>query len=64
MYKNLIAEMARESITIIMIANMLKKSPETISRKIHVKSDFTMFEMQKIKKEFFPNLSIDYLFEN
>lgn len=62
MYRNLLAEMARKDITKKQIAKLLKVRDATISDKINGKYSFKLDEAFKIKKEFFPQLSIEYLF--
>lgn len=62
MYRNLLAEMARKCITKKQIAKFLKVRDATISDKINGKYSFKLDEAFKIKKEFFPQLSIEYLF--
>lgn len=59
---NLRAEMARYGIKQIDIAELLKVREATVSEKINGKSVFDIDEAFKIKKTFFPELSIDYLF--
>ena len=64
MYRNLKAEMVRENITNNDLANLLKVRPATISDKINSKYEFKLTEAFAIKNKYFPNLSIEYLFEN
>lgn len=61
-YVNLKAEMTRYGIRQIDLANLLKVREATISDKINGKTSFDIDEAFAIKKAFFPNLSIDYLF--
>lgn len=63
MYRNLLAEMARKNITKKEIANFLDLRVATICDKINGKYSFKLDEAFKIKKEFFPQLSVEYLFE-
>ena len=63
MYRNLLAEMARKNITKKEIANFLDLRVATICDKIKGKYSFKLDEAFKIKKEFFPQLSVEYLFE-
>lgn len=62
MYRNLLAEMARADITKKQIANFLNLRVATICDKMNGKYGFKLDEAFRIKKEFFPQLSIEYLF--
>lgn len=62
MFNNLLAEMARNKITNEAIAFFLQITPNTISNKLSGKTEFTRKEMWLIRKEYFPNCTIDYLF--
>lgn len=64
MYHNLKAEMARKGIKVKDIADLLKVRRATASDKINGKYRFYCDEAIKIKKTFFPDLSIDYLFQS
>lgn len=61
-YPNLDAEMARVGVTQKDIAKLLEKRTATISDKMNGKSKFDIDEAHLIKKTFFPNLLLDYLF--
>lgn len=63
MFPNLKAEMARQNITAKDISKKLNISPKSITNKMLGKTEFTRIEIFIIKTTFFPNLSIDYLFE-
>lgn len=63
MYPNLNAEMARNNIMQLDISKELNLGAPNLSEKMNGKKDFKLKECKKIKKAFFPNLSIDYLFE-
>ena len=63
MFKNLLAEMARRDINNIDLSRLLKLTPNTISRKMTGKSEFTRKEMFTIRDNFFPELTIEYLFQ-
>ncbi len=63
MLKNLIAEMARKGLLYRDLAEFLDRDEKSISNKISCKTEFTRKEMVGIKKEFFPECSLDYLFE-
>lgn len=62
-YRNLRAEMARNGVTIGEVAQMLNVRFATVSDKMHGRSRFYFDEASKIKTEFFPECSLEYLFE-
>lgn len=61
MYKNLIAEMARNGITQLDLCSLLNLNSSTISDKMNGKRDFKLVECKKIAVKL--NSSIDYLFK-
>ena len=63
MYPNLSAEMARKKIEQKDIAILLNKGNSDISLRFNGKRSWLLDEAEKIKKEMFPDLSMDYLFE-
>lgn len=63
MYPNLNAEMSRIGIEQKDIAKKLNKGADGVSLKINGKRAWLLDEAKIIKATFFPNLSIDYLFE-
>ncbi len=63
MYPNLDAEMSRKKITQFDLIGLLDKNSSTISLKITGKRDWKLPECKKIRKSFFPELSLDYLFK-
>ena len=63
MFKNLLAEMARRDINNLDLSRLLNLTPNTISRKMTGKSEFTRKEMFAIRDNFFPELTIEYLFQ-
>lgn len=63
MYKNLVAEMAREGITKKDIAKFLDQRYPTVVDKTNGKASFRLDEAMRIKREFFPTKSVEYLFE-
>lgn len=63
MFKNLRAEMIRADLTTDDLANKLEIGRQAISRKLNGRSEFTRKEMYEIRSNFFPKLTIDYLFE-
>lgn len=63
MYKNLEAEMVRKGITRQDVADLIEVSYNTARNKINGNNQFLLDEAYKVKKEFFPELSFEYLFE-
>jgi hypothetical protein len=63
MFPNLRAEMARKNINNKHLANILDISHDSVGNKMNGRTEFTRLEMFKIKQEYFPDLSIEYLFE-
>ena len=64
MLNNLRAEMARKNITMMDLANLLGVRHATISDKINGKYRFYYEEALKIKNTFFPECSLEYLFDS
>lgn len=62
MFRNLRAEMARQDVAFGDLAKTLKVRNATVSDKVNGKSRFYIDEAISIRDEFFPNLSIEYLF--
>jgi Plasmid maintenance system antidote protein len=63
MHPNLRAEMARRGITISDIAKLLGVRYATACDKLNGKYRFYYDEALKIKRHFFPDCSLEYLFE-
>jgi transcriptional regulator with XRE-family HTH domain len=63
-YKNLRAEMARKGVTLGQIAKLLNVRFATVSDKLNGRSRFFCDEALRIKRHFFPDFSIDYLFDD
>lgn len=63
MFHNLEAEMARKKLTKLDIQKELGLSQSTFYSKSNGKNEFTLLEAQQIKNIFFPECSLDYLFE-
>lgn len=63
MYPNLAAELARKGLKQKDIAPILGIRPATLSSKLSGKSPLLLDEAFTIQKTFFPNSSLDYLFE-
>jgi len=61
--RNLAAEKARHGITNEQIGDALGKSKDSIDKKTTGVVEFKLSEMVAIKKIFFPNCTLDYLFE-
>lgn len=63
MHKNLRAELARIDKDMTDIAELLNVRYATINDKVNGKFRFYYDEALKIKKAFFPDLSLEYLFD-
>ena len=63
MYKNLEAEMVRENVSRKDLAILLNVRYATIIDKLKGRYSFTLDEAFKIKNEYFPHLTFEYLFE-
>lgn len=61
-YKNLYGEMARIGLTIQDIAQLIGRSRTSTSNKLSGKHTLSLDEALLIKKTFFPNETIEYLF--
>jgi hypothetical protein len=61
--KNLRAEMARNDIKIKDLSTLLGVRYATVCDKLNGKSQFCMNEAFMIKGQFFPNCSLEYLFD-
>ena len=62
MFKNLEAEMARKNLTKKKISDELPIVYKTLLNKMNGYTPFTKAEMFAIKKKYFPECTIDYLF--
>ncbi|WP_428993679.1 XRE family transcriptional regulator [Brevibacillus choshinensis] len=62
-YKNLRAEMARQTITVGELAKLLGVRYATVSDKLNGRSRFFYDEASHIRRKFFPKCSLEYLFE-
>lgn len=60
-YQNLKAEMTKSRVTQQRVSEFLGMSANNLNLKINEKIPFTVSEMKRIKEEFFPELSLDYL---
>lgn len=63
MYKNLEAEIVRHDISKEDIAHTINKSYQTIMLKLSGKYSFTLDEALDIRNSYFPEFSLDYLFQ-
>lgn len=63
MFRNLLAEMSRSRITRHDIAACLGVSEKTARNYINGISKISWFDTLKIRNTFFPDLSLEYLFE-
>ncbi len=63
MLRNLRAEMSRNEITIEQISTHLGVRYMTVCDKINGKYEFRISEALKIRQKFFPNCTIEYLFD-
>ena len=62
-YSNLDAEMGRYGISVSMIAKTIGKPYDTTLKKVRGKSRFKIGESVSIQKKHFPNLTLEYLFQ-
>lgn len=63
MYGNLYKEMRANKVTQDVVAKMLGLSNTSMSMKVRGVTDFSSSEMFAIKEKFFPDLTLEYLFE-
>ncbi|MBO5099010.1 MAG: XRE family transcriptional regulator [Clostridia bacterium] len=62
MYANLELEMIKANVNKRMIANALHIHENSVLNKFSGKTPFTIAEAFETKKQFFPDLDLDYLF--
>lgn len=62
MLYNLSAEMVRHNVKMKDIEDVIGKKHRTVRDKINGTASFTIAEAQKIKHQFFPAMTLDYLF--
>ena len=62
MFPNLEAEMARNKVTQVKLAEILGITPTTLSFKMNGKSTLSLKECVEIKRKAFPDKTLDYLF--
>lgn len=63
MYRNLEAELARKGISRADIADALGVAVATVSEKLNNAGRMKLGEAMTIRDTFFPNMTVDYLFE-
>lgn len=63
MYGNLYIEMKIKKITQDELRKCIGITRQAVVNKLKGKTDFTSSEMFEIRKKFFPNCSLEYLFE-
>lgn len=61
-FPNLEAEMARNKITQAKLAGILGITPTTLSFKLNGRSNLSLKECVEIKRNAFPDKTLDYLF--
>lgn len=64
MYRNLLAEMARKSLSKRDIAKTLNREGRTVRNRFSGKAPFTIPEAFAIRDALFPGVSLEYLFED
>lgn len=64
MFMNLKAEMARTGVTQVDVAARLEMSQGNLNKKINGTTPMTIKEAMAIKALFFPDMTLDYLFES
>jgi len=62
MFPNLNAELARKKLTVKSLSGITGINYESLKNKVNGKTEFKRSEMYLIKKDAFPEHSIDYLF--
>lgn len=62
-FQNLRAEMARNQITIKEMSDYLGISRDTLANKLSMKRQINLDEALCLSRKFFPNLTLNYLFE-
>ena len=64
MYKNLLKEIKKYDISMSDMSKNLKIPQKILTARFSGKTEWTRKEMLDIKYKFFPNLSLEYLFES
>lgn len=62
MLRNLCAEMARHNVTIRDIRRSIGKTERTAREKVNGKTDFTFPEAVRVRDDYFPGMTLEYLF--
>lgn len=63
MYNNLLVAMSDKKITFTQVAELLRCQLRTVSEKSKGKSEFTVSEALMIKRVFFPEYELNWLFK-
>ena len=63
MYSNLEAEIARKNLTNLMCAHICNISEKSFSNKRTGKTEFVLSEMKALQAAYFPDCTLEYLFE-
>lgn len=63
MFPNLLAEKARNKLTNMHFADALGISEGSVKNKLAGHTEFTRKEMLTLRDQFFPGLTLEYLFE-
>lgn len=64
MYANLKKELFAKNVTQVQLAKALGIGTNTLAKKMHGKTEFKASEMMTIKRDFFPEMTLEYLFNN
>lgn len=62
MLNNLSAEMKRNGLNSVRLANAIRKTDRAVRDKISGKSQFDIYEAMSIRDQFFPGMTLEYLF--
>jgi plasmid maintenance system antidote protein VapI len=63
MLNNLYDEMQKQNVTMLDVATLLGVRYQTVSDKIHGRSDFSFNQAMLIRGRFFPKEKLEYLFK-
>jgi hypothetical protein len=63
-FNNMKAELTRNGVTYAQVAAFLEMTPNNFSLKMNEKIPLTVSEATKIRDEFFPSATLDYLCES
>lgn len=62
MLNNLSAEMKRNGLNSVRLASAIRKTDRAVRDKISGKSQFDIYEAMSIRDQFFPGMTLEYLF--